>query len=200
MHRHMDQAGLAPACTHDGAAHPYGLKTPARLWRWWRRRPTPPEAISAFPMQSTQRLRLADIRRYGDISNAVFAVCQLARMEMVLDPAGRSLSEGTHFVIARTQLDFLGEVHWPGTIEIGTRVDRMGRASVVIAQGLFLGVRCVARARAVVMLMDRATRRPTLLPAPLVDALHDMAQRGIDDRASAMVRIRRVITGLTGAA
>ena len=199
MHRQMDQAGLAPACTYDVAAHPQWLKTPARLWRW-PRRPTPPEAISAFPMQSTQRLRLADIRRYGDISNAVFAVCQLARRELLLDAAGRCLPEGTHLVIARTQLDFLGEVHWPGTVEIGTRVDRMGRASVIIAQGLFLGVRCVARARAVIMLMDRATRRPTPLPAPLVDALHDIAQRGIDDRASAMVRIRRAITGLTGGA
>ena len=75
------------------------------------------------------------------------------------------------FVIAKLTLEFRAEMHWPGVVEIGTRIERIGRASVTLAQALFVGGACVAVAHSIVALMDRATRRAVALPQETVAAL-----------------------------
>lgn len=134
--------------------------------------PPPVESIDHYPERSTEKLRFADTDRNGHVTNSVFAVCcQNARMEVLLKAAGGALPEGTHIAVVRLELDFVGEMHWPGVVEIGTRVARIGRSSVTLAQGLFVHGRCVARSRSVAILMDGATRRSTPLPQDLAAAL-----------------------------
>ena len=90
-------------------------------WAWaaWRK-PKLPEDIGAYPIRSTEKLRFTDTDRNGHISNAVFAVCfQNVRMEVLSDPNRAPVPAGAHFVIVRLQLDFLSEMHWLGTVEIG---------------------------------------------------------------------------------
>ena len=164
-------------------------------WAW--RKPKLPEDIGAYPIRSIEKLRFADTDCNGHISNAVFAVCcQNARMEVLSDPSRTPVPDGTHFVIARLQLDFLAEMRWPGNVEIGTRVEHIGRSSVVLLQGLFLRGRCVARAKSIVVLIDVATRRATPLPAPLINALYEVGQYGFHNRFSAGFRVRRAIKGV----
>jgi acyl-CoA thioester hydrolase len=173
------------------------LEGATRRSTWGRPRPKPPEHIGAYPIRSTEKLRFADTDRNGHISNAVFAVCcQSARMEVLSDPNRAPVPEGANFVIARLQLDFLGEMHWPGTVEVGTRVEHIGRSSIVLVQGLFLKGRRVARAKSIVVLIDAATRRATPLPAPLIDALYEVGQYGFHNRFSAGFRIRSAIKGI----
>lgn len=173
------------------------LRDTVRGPTWSRRKPKPPEDIGAYPIRSIEKLRFADTDCNGHISNAVFAVCcQNARMEVLSDPSRAPVPEGAHFVIARLQLDFLAEMQWPGTVEIGTRVEHIGRSSLVLMQALFLRGRRVARAKSIVVLMDAATRRATPLPAPLIDALYEVGQYGFHNRFSAGFRIRSAIKGV----
>jgi acyl-CoA thioester hydrolase len=128
-----------------------------------------------FPVWTVEKLRFADTDRNGHITNSVFAVCcQNARMELLCDPKRVPIPRNTHFVIARLVLDFRAEMHWPGSVEIGTRVERVGRSSVTLAQGLFTNGRCVATAESIATLMDLATRRSTPLPQDTVQALWAM--------------------------
>ena len=75
------------------------------------------------------------------------------------------------FVIARLEIDFLGEMHWPGQVVIGSRCDHVGRSSLLMTQALFVDGRCAANARSTVVLMDRATRRAAPLPPETALAL-----------------------------
>jgi acyl-CoA thioester hydrolase len=164
---------------------------------WGRRKPKSPEHIGAYPIRSTEKLRFADTDCNGHISNAVFAVCcQNARMEVLSDPDRAPVPSGARFVVARLQLDFLAEMHWPGTVEIGTRVEHIGRSSIVFVQSLFLRGRCVARAKSIVVLIDAATHRATPLSAPLIDALYDVGQYGFYNRCSMRFRMRSAIKGV----
>ena len=86
-------------------------------------------------------------------------------------------------------------MHWPGTVEIGTRVEHIGRSSIVLAQALFLRGRCVARAKSIVVLIDGATRRATPLPVPLITALHEFNKYGFQNRFNAAFRMRSAIKG-----
>jgi acyl-CoA thioester hydrolase len=173
------------------------LRGTTRRPTWGPRKPKPTEHIGAYPIRSIEKLRFADTDCNGHISNAVFAVCcQNARMEVLSDPSRAPVPLGAHFVIARLRLDFLAEMHWPGTVEIGTRVERIGRSSVVLVQGLFLRGRCVARAKSIVVLIDDATRRATPLPAPLSNALYEVGQYVFHNRFSAGFRVRSAIKGV----
>lgn len=173
------------------------LRDTVRRPTWGRRKPKPAEHIGAYPIRSIEKLRFADTDCNGHISNAVFAVCcQNARMEVLSDPNRAPVPPGAHFVIARLQLDFLGEMHWPGTVEIGTRVEHIGRSSIVLMQGLFLRGRCMARAKSIVVLIDAATRRATPLTDPLINALYEVGQYGFHNRFSASFRMRSAIKGV----
>ena len=52
--------------------------------------------------------------------------------------------EGTTSVLGRIEINFLKELQWPGTIEIGTGVAEIGRSSYVFAQAVFIGGVCAA--------------------------------------------------------
>lgn len=128
--------------------------------------------IDEYPLRTSEKLRFADTDCNGHISNAVFAVCcQNARMELLHDPRRIPLPIDGQFVIARLEIDFLGEMRWPGTVVIGTRCERIGRASLMMAQALFVNGRCAASAISTVVLMDRTTRRATSLPPETASAL-----------------------------
>lgn len=130
-----------------------------------------------FSVTTVEKLRFADTDRNGHITNTVFAVCcQSARMELLCDPKRVPLPRNTQFVIAKLVLEFRAEMHWPGTVEIGTRVERVGRSSVSLAQALFMNERCSAIAHSVVALMDIATRRSVPLPEETADALRAIAR------------------------
>ncbi len=123
-------------------------------------------------MWTVEKLRFADTDRNGHITNTVFAVCcQNARMELLCDPKRVPIPRNTQFVIARLVLEFRAEMHWPGSVTVGTRVERVGRSSVTLAQGLFMEERCVAIAEFVVALMDATTRRSMRLPCETAEAL-----------------------------
>jgi acyl-CoA thioester hydrolase len=151
--------------------------------------------LADFAVTTVEKLRFADTDRQGHITNTVFAVCcQNARMELLCDPKRVPLPRNTQFVIAKLVLEFRAEMHWPGTVEVGTRVERVGRSSVTLAQGLFMDERCVAIAESVVALMDTATRRSALLPEETAQALRTMVRAncaGVPTVAAAVGILRR---------
>jgi acyl-CoA thioester hydrolase len=173
------------------------LRQAKLLWASWRRRQRLTEDIGAYPIRSTEKLRFADTDCNGHISNAVLAVCcQNARMEVLFGPSRAPVPDGAHFVIARVQLDFLAEMHWPGTVESGTRVEQVGRSSIVLAQVLLRKDRYVARAKFIVVLIDAARRRATQLPPVLIDALYEIGQHGLHNRFSDNFRLGNAIKGI----
>jgi acyl-CoA thioester hydrolase len=134
-------------------------------------RPVQP-TLADFPLSTIEKLRFADTDRNGHITNSVFAICcQNARMELLCDPRRVPVPPNAQFVTARLLLEFRAEMHWPGTVAVGTRVERIGRSSLTLMQGLFVDERCVAVAESVVALMDKTSRRSTLLPDATAQAL-----------------------------
>jgi acyl-CoA thioester hydrolase len=132
--------------------------------------------LADFTVKTIEKLRFADTDRQGHITNTVFAVCcQNARMELLYDAKRVPIPCNTQFVIAKLVLEFRSEMHWPGTVEIGTRVERVGRSSVTLAQALFSDDRCAALAQSVVALTDTLTRRAIALPRETAEALRAIA-------------------------
>ena len=51
---------------------------------------------------------------------------------------------GLTFVMVRMEVDYMKELHWPGTIEIGTGVAEFGRSSFKAVQAIFRDGVCAA--------------------------------------------------------
>lgn len=133
-----------------------------------------------FPLWTHDVLRYGDTDRQGHVNNAVFATfCETGRARFLLDPAAPLTDPGQAFVIARLILDYRAEVTWPGQVDIGTGVLRVGGSSMTLAQGVFQQGRCVATAESVIVLTDEATRRSTPLTPRLRQRLETLWLAGL---------------------
>ena len=55
---------------------------------------------------------------------------ETGRVEMLYQNEGRLIGHGNSYVIASLQLDLVAEIKWPGTVEIGTAVSKVGNSSI----------------------------------------------------------------------
>lgn len=116
--------------------------------------------LEDFPGRSYDKLRYGDTDRQGHVNNAVFATfMETGRVELIYADAEPLLEPGFSFVLAKLDIDYLAEVLWPGTVEIGTRVTKVGRSSATMEQAVFQNGICCARAETVVVHFDQQTRR-----------------------------------------
>jgi len=128
--------------------------------------------IDAFPLRTSNKLRYSDTDRQGHVNNAVFVtLLEAGRVELIYDSAAPLAPPGTSLVIVRLEVDYRGEIHWPGEVDIGTRIVSVGRSSFRMEQALFQDGRCVATSVSVIVMMDEATRRSAALPDAAVARL-----------------------------
>jgi len=135
--------------------------------------------LAQFPSRTFDKLRYADTDRQGHVNNSVFSTAlETGRVELLYAPDAGIVETNKSFVIARLELDFRGELTWPGEVAIGTRVEAVGRTSFTLVQALFQRERCVAVARTVIVQVDDETRRATALSAAAAARLLDLKPRG----------------------
>lgn len=134
-----------------------------------------PPTLADYGVHTRDKVRYGDTDRQGHVNNAVFATfLETGRVEVLYDPEEPLADEGASFVIARLALDFRAEIHWPGEVEIGTRIQHVGRSSITLEQALFQGETCVATAETVIVQMDDSTRRSRPLRAETVERLRGL--------------------------
>jgi acyl-CoA thioester hydrolase len=128
--------------------------------------------IEDFPIRVPDIIRFADMDRQGHVNNAVYPTYfETGRVPRIYDPKEGFQVEGCTTVLARIEIDFLKELHWPGTVEIGTAIAEIRRSSYVFAQAIFNEGACAARARSTMVLIDRGTRKARPLPQELIATL-----------------------------
>ncbi len=136
--------------------------------------------LAHFPMRAYDKLRYADTDRQGHVNNAVFAtVLETGRVEMLYAGDQPLVEPHRSFVIARLELDFRGEMTWPGEVAVGTAVASVGRSSFALQQGLFQAEQCIAIARTVIVQLDDRSRRSHPLSEAVAGRLRSM-QRTFD--------------------
>lgn len=117
-----------------------------------------------FPLKTFDKLRYADTDRQGHINNAVFSTfLETGRVEVLYNPTLPILRDGASFVIVSLKLDFLKEIIWPGQVEIGTGLLKIGNSSMTLFQKLFQNGACVAEAETVIVQVEDVTRQSTPL-------------------------------------
>jgi acyl-CoA thioester hydrolase len=115
--------------------------------------------LTTFPFVTFDKVRYGDTDRQGHVNNAVFATFfETGRVEMLYQPSHEFLSKNCSFVVAKSTLDLLAEIHWPGQVDIGTGIVRIGNSSLVIAANLYQHGQLVATSETIVVQVSNTTK------------------------------------------
>ncbi len=128
--------------------------------------------LEDFPGRTFDKLRFGDTDSVGHVNNAVFSTLfETGRVTLLYQNDPVPVEDGFGFVLAHISIDFIGEILWPGQVDIGTGIARIGRSSVQFTQALFQNGQCVARATSTIVLTNRTTRRSHPMPETILASL-----------------------------
>ncbi|MGD9011822.1 MAG: hotdog domain-containing protein [Desulfobacterales bacterium] len=129
--------------------------------------------IEQFPIKTYEKLRYADTDRQGHVNNAVFStMLETGRVEILYDSNSPLAGSDCSFVIASQKLNFHAEINWPGRVDIGTKVSKIGRSSIIFEQALFQHGQMKATAKTVIVQMNENTRHSEPLSNDAVEHLN----------------------------
>jgi len=116
------------------------------------------KSLVFFPLQTKDKVRYGDTDRQGHVNNAIFSqFFETGRVELLYHPDRPLYATGCSFVIVSSKVDFIREIVWPGMVDIGTVVLRLGNSSVTFGQVIFQNEKLVATCESVIVQVENGT-------------------------------------------
>ena len=105
--------------------------------------------LASYPARFDLRILYADMDAFRHLNNGAtgryFEEGRAAlNMRIFGDDCMTDPKDGLQLLFAAQSTDFLLQAHYPGRVEIGTGISRLGNSSYVIAQGAFQNGACFA--------------------------------------------------------
>jgi acyl-CoA thioester hydrolase len=132
----------------------------------------PPTGRHSYHHWTTVSIRYCDQDPIGHINNAAMAAyIEQARVALVYPMLEQFSDQRVELVIARLVINYLKELNFPGTVEIGTRIAKLGNKSFVLHHGVFKGGEeaCAGTAECIMVFFD-PMERASIVPSPGVRA------------------------------
>jgi len=112
-----------------------------------------------FTLKTYDKVRYGDTDSQGHVNNAVFSTfLETGRSELFYQ-INFLYDKNIMFGLVSVKLNLISEITWPGTVEIGTAITKIGNSSITFFQGLYQNGNLVAVAEAVSVRMDETTRK-----------------------------------------
>lgn len=131
--------------------------------------PRPVPRLDDYPYRLSDNVRFGDLDPNHHVNNATYATYfETSRVSLIRNPQFGLMPKGQSWVLAHLAIDFRAEVHWPGHVELGLAVSKIGRTSVTYDQAVFHNGRCAASAVAITVLVDVESRVPVALSEDVI--------------------------------
>jgi acyl-CoA thioester hydrolase len=117
---------------------------------------------SIYPHWCSDTVRFSDQDAAGHINNvALCAYLETARLTFIRDMGmmGRG-EDGVRGISAGMTVSFLAESHWPGKVDLGTGVMKVGTSSITVGAAAFKDELCIAAAEMTVVRLKGKTPHP----------------------------------------
>ena len=103
------------------------------------------------------QVRFNDTDALGHLNNTSYALyAEQGRVEFLR----KFRDEGVNLILAHISLDFLRQVRFQDTVYVLTRIAKIGRTSVTLAQEIYGNDELAARSRSVVVMFDYHAQKP----------------------------------------
>jgi len=141
------------------------------------RKPAP--QLADYPHRVGEICRFGDLDAQGHVNQAMFLTYfESGRVAMFRDKSLGIGVPGATFVLVRIEVDYMKELHWPGTVEVGSGIAEFGRSSFKMAQAVFRDGQCAAAALATLVCIDLQTRKARPIPEETIARLNPWKLRG----------------------
>ena len=123
--------------------------------------------IDEFRHRTRLEVRLGDLDPFGHVNNAVIATyVEQGRVLYLRDVLGTGVDPvSMPFILAMLKIDYVSQVMFSDTVEVGSRVDWIGRTSIGMSHLLVnQDGRELARSDAVLVAFDYSTEKPRPVP------------------------------------
>ncbi|MCX7320021.1 MAG: thioesterase family protein [Hyphomicrobiales bacterium] len=138
----------------------------------------PAPLLADYPFRLSDNVRFADLDPNNHVNNAIYAsYFETSRVVLTKDSAYGITPDGLTWVLARLDIHFRAELHWPGTIELGTGIEKVGRTSLTFSQVVFSQGKCIASASATTVMVGLASRQPTAIPPAVLEKIQPWMMR-----------------------
>ena len=135
-----------------------------------------PHARASYRLWSAIPIRFADQDPLGHVNNAAIGIYfEQSRCEHLLPLVRAAGGPDMDFVLARIAIDFIKEIRYPGMVDTGLRMSRLGNKSFVLANAVFQGETCHAVAEATLVFFDTRLRTARTPPDAVRTALQRLA-------------------------
>jgi acyl-CoA thioester hydrolase len=122
----------------------------------------------------TERVRWSDTDQVGHVNNLSFGTyVETGRTELLRDLINRNTESRVLLLMAQVNICYLGEVHWPSNVDVGTCILGVSQSSCRMGHGLFVGDHCVGTADTLLVHIDETTRKPSTIEGGLRDFLNE---------------------------
>lgn len=121
-------------------------------------------------------VRYSDLDPIGHVNNTGLPMFfEEARLHLIYPILNASVRKGLELVLVRTVIEYLREIGYPDTVEIGSVIARLGSKSFVMAHGVFNGRgECVGTGECTMVVFDQLARTSTVPPKDVRQALLDL--------------------------
>ena len=128
-----------------------------------------------YPFWSAEKIRFGDLDRQNHVNNlAVCSYIESGRVEFREREFPEFARDQTiSWLVVNFEIAFKAVIGYPGSVDVGTGVTRIGKSSYVLAHGAFSGDLCIATAKTITVFGDRATEKSQ----PIPDALRAHLER-----------------------
>tara|TARA_E500000318_G_scaffold107412_4_gene116666 strand:+ start:2324 stop:2782 length:459 start_codon:yes stop_codon:yes gene_type:complete len=115
-----------------------------------------------------EKIRFADLDPVGHVNNnAIGVYLESARVTLFADAAGEMYGGnrgGFSWVVARIEVDYLKEMHYPGEVRVGTRIEKLGNSSLTMRQVILFNGEVTGLARVIGVCFDMQARKSMPIP------------------------------------
>ena len=133
--------------------------------------------IDGYTIFEPVTLRYSDQDSMGHVNNVAYAaLIEAGRIGLFTHLLRDEEDQSLNFVLAHVAIDYRKEMHFPGTVQVGGRLVRVGRSSITTGFGCFLNGVCHATATCVNVYFDPDTR----LSRPFPDGLRRTFERQVE--------------------
>jgi len=120
----------------------------------------------SFRFWTPVTIRFSDQDPLGHVNNVAFAAyIEAARTMLIGGLIDGQAHPGIDFVLASVTIDYRKEIHYPGTVDVGARVLKLGSKSITTGYGVFLDDLCTATSSSVNVFFSVPERRTVEIPA-----------------------------------
>ena len=130
------------------------------------------DIIQDYSFWWEENIRWGDQDSMGHVNNVQVArYIEASRIPFLHNLSNEADGAPAQFILARLEVNYLIEMHFPGNVRIGTSVEHIGSTSVTLAHGLFQEKVCAGTGKSIVVHLDSRTRRPKSLSHSLREQL-----------------------------